>query len=108
MYTDGEDINAEHASSSCNNVTNATNNTASSTQWFTGLPPFPPFNPQQWVRDGLNGSSFRKLFDQSLREFDSTVRRGLFYPTYQEAIDCFTQHFVPQGNTDMAACIRFS
>jgi alpha-N-acetylglucosamine transferase len=22
--------------------------------------------------------------------------------TYQEAIECFTQHFVPQGNTDMA------
>ncbi len=22
--------------------------------------------------------------------------------TYQEVIDCLTQHFVPQGNTDMA------
>ena len=61
----------------------------------------------------------------SLREFDSTVRRGLLLTyvgestndifdilpdtgtTYQAAIDALTQHFTPQGNNDDMAIFDF-
>ncbi|CAB4044400.1 Hypothetical predicted protein, partial [Paramuricea clavata] len=117
-----QDINAENASSST--TSNATNATTTSQVPRSGLPPFPPFNPHQDTATvGQRWTKCVRRFENlliSLREFDSTVRRGLLLTyvgesandifdilpdtgtTYQEAIDCFTQHFVPQGNTDMA------
>ncbi|CAB4009216.1 Hypothetical predicted protein, partial [Paramuricea clavata] len=122
MDTEGQDINAENASSST--TSNATNATTTSQVPRSGLPPFPPFNPHQDTATvGQRWTKWVRRFENlliSLREFDSTVRRGLLLTyvgesandifdilpdtgtTYQEAIDCFTQHFVPQGNTDMA------
>ena len=90
----------------------------------SGLPPFPPFDPitdsatvsqrwKKWIR------RFENLLI-SLREFDSTIRRGLLFTyvgeatndifdilpdtgtTYESAVDSLTQYFTPRGNKDVA------
>ena len=87
-------------------------------------PPFPPFDPHQdQATVGQRWAKLVRRFENlllSLREFDSTVRRGLLLTyvgestndifdslpdtgtTYQAAMDALTQHFTPQGNNDMA------
>lgn len=111
--------NAQQAATSSNNATNPAMQVPRS-----GLPPFPPFDPHQdRATVGQRWAKWVRRFENllvSLREFDSTVRRGLLLTyvgestndtfdilpnsgtTYQEAIDCLTQHFAPQANTDMA------
>ena len=122
MITEAEGTNAENASSST--ATNATNATTTSQVPRSGLPPFAPFDPHQDTATvGQRWTKWVRRFENlliSLREFDPAVRRGLLLTyvgestndifdilpntgtTYKEAIDCLTQHFVPQGNTDMA------
>ncbi|CAB4023072.1 Hypothetical predicted protein, partial [Paramuricea clavata] len=86
MDTEGQDINAENASSST--TSNATNATTTSQVPRSGLPPFPPFNPYQ------DTATVGQRWTKWVRRFENLLIR-------LRAFD-FTQHFVPQGNTDMA------
>ena len=111
---------AEQAQTSSNSATNQTTPQVGQ-RWAKWVRRFPP--PQDQATVGQRWAKWVRRFENlllSLREFDSTVRRGLLLTyvgestndifdilpdtgtTYQAAIDALTQHFTPQGNKDMA------
>lgn len=106
------------------NAENSTQVTQQTSAPRSGLPPFSPFDPigdpstvgqrwKKWVR------RFENLL-LSLREFDSTIRRGLLLTyvgeatndifdilpdtgtTYEAAVKWLSEHFSPLGNKDVA------
>jgi hypothetical protein len=115
--SDDEDITYSGKEPAAPSQTNST--TASYSAPRSGLPPFPPFDP---ITDTATVSQRWKKwiwFENvliSLREFDSTIRRGLLLtyvgettndifdilPDTGTAVESLTQYFTPRGNKDVA------